>query len=72
MRVPILPVIANSNALVPRGGSCSFSITVNGGPGGKLGQLSDGQNRIGDHSLSSGSYSIDAKGGQFRTQHFRL
>ena len=63
MRVPIVPVIANGNALVPRGGSCGFSITANGGPGGKLGQLPDGQNRIGDQSLTAGSYYIDVHGG---------
>ncbi|KAI9656339.1 MAG: hypothetical protein M1821_005002 [Bathelium mastoideum] len=69
MRVPVLPVLANGNALVPRGGSCYFSITATGGPGGALGQLPDGQNRIGDDSLSPASYTIDGRGGLTDRNH---
>ena len=63
MRVPALPILANSNALVSRGDSCCFSITAQGGPGGKLGQIYDGQNRIGDQGAPVGSYCINSQGG---------
>ncbi|KAI9716202.1 MAG: hypothetical protein M1828_000428 [Chrysothrix sp. TS-e1954] len=38
---------ASATCLVARTDSCCFEIMASGGPGGHLGQLSDGQNRIG-------------------------
>ncbi|KAF2836999.1 hypothetical protein M501DRAFT_213428 [Patellaria atrata CBS 101060] len=42
--------------------SCRFKLTGKGGPGGIIGQLSDGQNRIGQ-GLAASTYSIDKYGG---------
>lgn len=46
---------AGTQALVSRTGSCCFHLTSNGSP---VGQLSDGQNRIGDNSLPEGEFCI--------------
>ncbi|KAJ5128891.1 hypothetical protein N7526_007057 [Penicillium atrosanguineum] len=54
---------AGTNALVGRGDSCCFHLTASGGASGSIGQLSDGQNRIGDDSLSSADYCINSSGG---------
>ncbi|EMC94729.1 hypothetical protein BAUCODRAFT_124327 [Baudoinia panamericana UAMH 10762] len=43
--------------------SSCFTLTANGGPGGSIGQIGDGQNRIGDTTLSSATYCIDGNGG---------
>ena len=43
-------------------GSC-FHLTAYGGPGGSVGQLGDGQNRIGDDSLQEGQYCIGSNSG---------
>lgn len=53
---------AGSNALVSRTDSCCFSLTSSGGASGKLGQLGDGQNRIGDDGLQPAQYCIDSNG----------
>ncbi len=53
---------AGTNALVSRTGSCCFSLTASGGASGTVGQLMDGQNRIGG-GLPAGSFCIDANGG---------
>ncbi|KAJ5676527.1 uncharacterized protein N7477_002160 [Penicillium maclennaniae] len=47
---------AGSQALVSRASSCCFTLSSNGSP---VGQLSDGQNRIGDNSLPAGQYCIN-------------
>ncbi|KAJ5126541.1 hypothetical protein N7448_007320 [Penicillium atrosanguineum] len=47
---------AGAQGLVSRTGSCCFHLTANGSP---VGQLSDGQNRIGDSSLPEGEFCID-------------
>ncbi|KAJ6104598.1 hypothetical protein N7523_010918 [Penicillium sp. IBT 18751x] len=54
---------AGTNALVGRGDSCCFHLTASGDASGSVGQLSDGQNRIGDNSLSSADYCINSSGG---------
>ena len=54
---------AGSNALVGRADSCCFHLTSTGGASGTLGQLGDGQKRIGDSNLSPAQYCIDANGG---------
>lgn len=51
---------AGTRALVTRGGSCCFHLTASGGSSGSVGQLSDGQNRIGDNSLSPAQFCIDS------------
>ncbi|KAJ5960187.1 uncharacterized protein N7479_007337 [Penicillium vulpinum] len=53
---------AGSNALVSRGDSCCFHLTSSGGASGQLGQLGDGQNRIGDNTLQPAQYCIDSSG----------
>jgi hypothetical protein len=53
---------AGVHALVNRGDSCCFHLTASGGASGPVGQLSDGQNRIGDNSLSPAEFCIDSNG----------
>ena len=52
---------AGANALAIRGNSCCFELTASGGASGTLGQLSDGQNRIGG-GLPPSSYCISPSG----------
>ncbi|OQD70565.1 hypothetical protein PENDEC_c022G04849 [Penicillium decumbens] len=61
--VTVAAFAAGTNALVGRGDSCCFHLTSSGGASGSLGQLSDGQNRIGDNSLSPAQYCINSSGG---------
>ena len=49
---------AGTNALVGRSDSCCFHLTASGGASGSLGQLSDGQVRVGDNSLSAAQFCI--------------
>ncbi|KAJ5799059.1 uncharacterized protein N7518_001127 [Penicillium psychrosexuale] len=60
--ITIAAFAASTNALVSRSDSCCFHLTSSGGASGELGQLSDGQNRIGDSSLSPAQYCIDSTG----------
>ncbi|CAG8050252.1 unnamed protein product [Penicillium salamii] len=53
---------AGANALVGRSDSCCFHLTSSGGASGEIGQLSDGQNRVGDNSLPPAQFCIDSKG----------
>ncbi|THZ93834.1 hypothetical protein D6C82_08644 [Aureobasidium pullulans] len=55
-------LVAAADALVARDSPCCFHLTASGGPGGVVGQLSDGQNRIGQ-GLPGAQYCIDSKGG---------
>ena len=57
-----LALAAGTNALVPRTGTCCFSLQASGGASGTVGQLTDGQNRIGGN-LPAGSYCIGSNGG---------
>ncbi|KAK3073745.1 hypothetical protein LTR53_004381 [Teratosphaeriaceae sp. CCFEE 6253] len=57
-----------SNFIFPRAtaaATCCFNINAytSGGPGGAVGQLGDGQNRIGQKGLPQGKYCIDGSGG---------
>lgn len=61
--VSVAAFAASANALVGRADSCCFKLTASGGASGTLGQLGDGQNRIGDSSLPPATYCIDSKGG---------
>lgn len=42
---------ARPQVLERASGSCCFHLSASGGPGGDVGQLSDGQNRIGQSNL---------------------
>jgi hypothetical protein len=53
---------AGANALIPRGNSCCFHLNASGGMTGSVGQLTDGQNRIGDNSLSPAQFCISSDG----------
>ncbi|KAI9715480.1 MAG: hypothetical protein M1812_005956 [Candelaria pacifica] len=57
-----LALAAGSNALVARQSTCCFHLSASGGETGNVGQLSDGQNRIGG-GLPEGQYCIDSNGG---------
>ncbi|KAL3473580.1 ubiquitin 3 binding protein But2 C-terminal domain-containing protein [Aspergillus californicus] len=52
---------AGTNALVPRQNGCCFHITASGDASGSIGQLGDGQNRIGG-GLTPAQYCIDSDG----------
>lgn len=43
----VAALAAGANALALRGESCCFTLTASGGTSGTVGQLNDGQNRIG-------------------------
>ncbi|KAL4894387.1 ubiquitin 3 binding protein But2 C-terminal domain-containing protein [Aspergillus ambiguus] len=51
-----------AHALIGRTNSCCFHLTASGGSSGAVGQLSDGQNRIGDSTLSAAQFCISSKG----------
>ncbi|OQD81038.1 hypothetical protein PENANT_c030G04659 [Penicillium antarcticum] len=53
---------AGAQALVARDDSCCFHLNASGDKTGPVGQLSDGQNRIGDDSLSPAQYCISSDG----------
>ncbi len=57
-----LALAAGTNALVARQPQCCFDLTASGGQSGNVGQLDDGQNRIGGN-LPTGHYCIDSNGG---------
>ncbi|KAK3719555.1 hypothetical protein LTR37_004413 [Vermiconidia calcicola] len=61
----LLAFAAGSQALVSRQAPCCFGLTAYtyDGPAGAVGQLSDGQNRIGQEGLPEGSYCINSNGG---------
>ncbi|KAI1531153.1 hypothetical protein PtrSN002B_010812, partial [Pyrenophora tritici-repentis] len=52
-----------ADALVIRHTSQCFQIESSGGPSGILGQLDDGQNRVGGSGLPTGCYCLDSDGG---------
>ena len=56
-----------SKNAVSRDTGCCFHLTANGGPGGVVGQLDDGQNRIGQDppGLPIGEYCINGQGGSW-------
>lgn len=60
---------AVAHALVGRSGTCCFHLTASGGASGPVGQLSDGQNRVGDHSLPPAKFCIS--GGRITDGHGR-
>lgn len=52
---------ASANALVPRDTSCCFHLSASGETSGQVGQLGDGQNRIGGNT-PQGQFCIDSDG----------
>ena len=54
-------VVLGVSALVPRDGSCCFHLASSGGVSGPVGQLYDGQNRVGGN-YPLGNYCIDQGG----------
>lgn len=52
---------AGAHALVPRDTSCCFHISASGETSGQVGQLGDGQNRIGGDT-PQGQFCIDSDG----------
>ncbi|KAK1908663.1 hypothetical protein P3342_009514 [Pyrenophora teres f. teres] len=52
-----------ADALVIRHTSQCFQLESSGGPSGILGQLGDGQNRVGGNGLPTGCYCLDSDGG---------
>ncbi|KAJ6161442.1 ubiquitin 3 binding protein But2 C-terminal domain-containing protein [Penicillium chermesinum] len=61
--VALAALITGTNALVGRSNGCCFHLSVTGEVNGTLGQISDGQNRVGDTSLPASTYCIDQNGG---------
>lgn len=60
-RAVALAFVLGVEALVPRDGTCCFRLTGSGGVSGEVGQLDDGQNRIGGN-YPHGEYCINAQG----------
>ncbi|KAJ5110418.1 hypothetical protein N7532_000953 [Penicillium argentinense] len=60
--ITVAALAAGSNALVSRGDNCCFHLDPSGDSTGFVGQLSDGQNRIGDNRLSPAQFCIDSNG----------
>ncbi|KAJ6006925.1 hypothetical protein N7451_004869 [Penicillium sp. IBT 35674x] len=56
--IAIAALVAGANALVGRSDSCCFQLTASGGETGTLGQLTDGQVRLGDTTLSAAEFCI--------------
>ncbi|KAE8362443.1 ubiquitin 3 binding protein But2 C-terminal domain-containing protein [Aspergillus caelatus] len=53
---------ASAQGLMGRTTNCCFHLTASGGASGTVGQLSDGQNRIGDNTLSPAQFCISSDG----------
>ncbi|KAJ5683486.1 hypothetical protein N7462_006651 [Penicillium macrosclerotiorum] len=58
----VVTFTASAIALTARDGNCCFHLTASGSVSGSVGQLSDGQNRIGDNSLSPAEFCISSSG----------
>ncbi|KAF3389244.1 hypothetical protein F1880_003681 [Penicillium rolfsii] len=56
--IAIATLAAGANALVGRRDNCCFHLTASGDKSGSLGQLSDGQVRVGDNSLSAAKFCL--------------
>jgi hypothetical protein len=56
-----LSLIAGASALALPRSTCSFGLTASGGESGTIGQLSDGQNRIGG-GLAAANFTISNGG----------
>jgi hypothetical protein len=56
--IAIATLAVGANALVGRSDSCCFHLTASGDKSGSLGQLSDGQVRVGDDNLSAAKFCL--------------
>ncbi|KAJ5765888.1 hypothetical protein N7520_005447 [Penicillium odoratum] len=56
--IAIAAFLAGANALVGRRDTCCFELTASGSASGTLGQLTDGQVRLGDTTLSPSTFCI--------------
>jgi hypothetical protein len=56
--IAIASLAVGANALVGRSDSCCFHLTASGDESGSLGQLSDGQVRVGDKSLLAAKFCL--------------
>ncbi|KAI4915291.1 hypothetical protein J4E85_010416 [Alternaria conjuncta] len=65
MRYAFAPIAfgLGANALVVRQATQCFKLEASGGASGVLGQLDDGQNRVGNGGLPTGCYCLDGNGG---------
>lgn len=61
--VTIAAFAAGTNALVGRSNSCCFHLTASGGVSGSIGQLNDGQARVGDNTLSPAQFCLESSNG---------
>ncbi|KAJ5610649.1 hypothetical protein N7510_007368 [Penicillium lagena] len=61
--VTLAAFAAGTNALVGRSNSCCFHLTASGGVSGSIGQLDDGQTRVGDNTLSPAQFCLDSSNG---------
>jgi hypothetical protein len=61
-KIAALALASGASAFVlPRGDGCCFEVTASGGKSGTVGQLGDGQNRVGG-GLAPGTYCINNGG----------
>ncbi|KAF2088791.1 hypothetical protein K490DRAFT_72501 [Saccharata proteae CBS 121410] len=60
--VATLTLAIGTTALVSRASNCCFGISIDGGPSGSIGELSDGQVRCGQ-GLPASTFCIDSNGG---------
>lgn len=60
--IAIAAFAAGTNALVSRGDSCCFHLSSSGGASGSVGELGDGQVRVGDNKLSTSQFCISSTG----------
>lgn len=56
--IAVASLAVGANALVTRSNDCCFHITTSGGASGQLGQLSDGQIRVNDWTLSPSQFCL--------------
>lgn len=60
--IAIAAFAAGTNALVGRSDRCCFHLSSSGGASGSVGELGDGQVRVGDNKLSTSQFCIDSSG----------
>ncbi|KAF2102428.1 hypothetical protein NA57DRAFT_71425 [Rhizodiscina lignyota] len=63
MTLTTLAFAAGVSALSARGYGCCFYLTASGGPGGPVGEIGDGQIRIGQAGVSQTEYCLGPDGG---------
>ncbi|KAJ5604342.1 hypothetical protein N7510_009496 [Penicillium lagena] len=61
--VTLAAFAASTNALVGRSSTCCFHLTASGGVSGSVGQLNNGQTRVGDNTLSPAQFCLNSSNG---------